>query len=220
MKPCPFNIVRDLPDPIEAWNPSFLKIDSIANYPEVFDWIASRGYDPYAFEKQHDMYYPLQEKMMAGRVIFKVETLYHHAYQAYRFRSEVDPKVFTPKEVKLTDMLYNYNEVVTHKRIFLCEGIFDVARLKSWSISAVALLGAEVSERQNQYLHDSLADEIVFCLDSGLFRKSLKYANRLRKLCSNKVISVLDIEKEGADPDTLTHEEFMEYFEKRTYVPC
>jgi hypothetical protein len=204
--------------PIEAWEQSFRKINSIKDYPEIFDWISSRNYCPYDFEAKHDLYFPEQEGRFYGRVIFKISTLDSWAYLGYRFRNNVEPKTMNPKGVKLSDMLYNYNDARDGKILFVCEGIFDTARLKSWGYNAVSIFGSSVSDRQNYLLSRTKSDEIVFCMDSGTVNKALGFANSLANVCRNKRISVIDILEEGADPDSISENDFIDYYNKRKIV--
>lgn len=217
---CKFGIVKDLHDHIEAWDPdNFTKIVSVKDYPNVFEWLEGRKYDPLEFEKDHDLYYPVQEGIFKDRVVFKVETYYNYAYQAYRISDDLDLKVFTPKEVKLTNLLYGYNRIVTSDDVlFVVEGIFDVARLLTWRFNAVAVMSCAVSDRQNKWLQDTFASEIVLCFDNGMFNKAFKFAKRLKALCPDKEISVMNIEKGGADPDDLGGKEFFSYYLNRVKV--
>jgi DNA primase len=205
-------------DPIEAWEESFVKINSIEDYPEIFNWITSRDYCPYKFEEQHDLYYPEQEGRFYGRVIFKISTLDSWAYLGYRFKQIVEPKTMNPKGVRLSEMLYNYNEARSGRALFVCEGIFDTARLKSWGYSAVSIFGSSVSERQNYLLSRVKSDEIIFCMDNGTLEKSMAFANSLANVCRNKRISVMDLKREGSDPDSIGEEEFIEYYNDRKIV--
>jgi hypothetical protein len=203
---------------IEAWVDSFEKIEDIDKFPTVAEWIEGRNYDPYKFLEQHDLYYPIQEGRFEDRVIFRIETNYNHAYLGYGIHPEVKPKTMNPPKVKLTNMLYNYNDCGFSKVVFVCEGIFDSARLKYYGLSAVSIFGSVISETQNHLISRMRAEEIVICLDNGLYNKSLNFARKLADISTGKTISVIDIEREGADPDELSEDELLYYFSRRKVV--
>jgi len=216
-EPILFNYAPDL-NKIEAWSECFLKIENVEKYSDVFNWLENRGYDPYQFEIEHDLYYPSQFGKYKGRVVFRIETDSNYAYLAYSMDSEIKPKTMNPSGIKLTNLLYNYNNVLEGKVIFVCEGIFDSARLISYGFNAVSIFGSAMSDRQRSLLAKTNAEEIVICLDNGLFEKSIAFAEKLRNDARNKTISVINITKTGADPDDLTEEEILTYYKERTIV--
>jgi DNA primase len=210
--------IAPVADKIEAWEDTFEKIDHITDYPDIYNWIINRGYDPQDFHSQHKLYYPEQVGRFKGRVVFRIETDYNHAYLGYAIDKETQPKTMNPPGVKLSNMLYNYNNAASGKVIFVCEGIFDAARLVSYGLNAVAIFGSVLGNQQMNLLSKTKAGEIVMCLDNGLYNKSITFAKKLSASCRNKTISVIDIKKEGSDPDELSEEEIMDCYVNRTIV--
>lgn len=185
---------------------------------DVCEWIESRGYDPFEFLDQHDLYWPKQIGRWEDRVLFKVSTLMHRAYLAYGIHPEVQPKTVNPPGSVLSKMLYNYNRAYHAETLFVCEGIFDSARLISWGLHAVSVFGVNLSLEQVYLLSKTKAEEIVVLFDEGAEDSSRKALTTLSEYVKSKKLSMMQIEREGADPDDLSDEEFMEYFSKRKFL--
>lgn len=183
---------------------------------DVVDWLENeRGYDPDTFMDQHNLFVPPQTGRWEGRIIFEVRSLMHRAYLAYSIWPTVKPKTINPPGAVLSKMLYNYNEAYSGETIFICEGIFDSARLKSWGLHAVAIFGVNISIDQIYLLSKTKAKEICVLLDNGAEQSAIRICDQLADYIKDKTITFMPIAREGADPDELEEEEFMEYFEDR-----
>jgi hypothetical protein len=206
-----------LGETIDIWPNHCNDLDWRNGFEDVSEWIENRGYDPEEFMDQHRLYWPEQIGRMEGRVLFEVRTLMHRTYLAYAIYPEVQPKTLNPPGAVLSRMLYNYNSVLSSETVFVCEGIFDAARLISWGLSAVALFGVNISIDQVYLLSKLKAKEICVLLDNGADDKAVKVVQTLAEFISHKKISMATIEREGADPDELSEEEFLRYFKKRSF---
>lgn len=190
---------------------------------EVIDWLIRRGYDPDKFMSDHEMFWPVQDFNGFGRVGFRVSSLESSAFQLYTYdKSKQDLKTYNPKGSYLSKLLYNYNNVYKNRdTIFVTEGIFDCARLMSWGLDAVCIFGVNLSEEQIALLYTSECEEICVCLDNGTHSavygsgKSPGIIKNIRSVVKDKYISAINIEKEGADPDSLTRREFLLYYDRR-----
>lgn len=183
---------------------------------DVIDWLDNeRGYDPEAFMDQHNLFVPPQVGKWEGRVLFEVRSLMHRAYLAYSIWPDIKPKTINPPGSVLSKMLYNYNEAYHGETIFVCEGIFDSARLKSWGLHAVAIFGVNISIDQIYLLSKTRAKEICVLLDNGAEEAAAKVCSQLADYIKDKEITFMQIKRQGADPDELAEDEFMDYFEAR-----
>lgn len=184
---------------------------------EVYDWISMvRGYKVKEFLTQHDVWVPPQYKAWEGRVMFIVKTNDDVAYIMYAFDEELENKTLNPTGAVLSRMLYNYNEVKKAKVVFVTEGIFDCARVMSWGYSAVASFGVAVQPGQALLLDDLKAKEICVCFDNGAEEQALKAMIAMDSVLSdNKTITCMTLEREGADPDSISEELFLSYYKKR-----
>lgn len=198
------------------------------------NWIHRRGYDYENFVDMHNIYIPPQQGVMEDRVLFEVLTEGNRAYQAYSL-DESDLKTLNPGGGILSSkMLYKYDlcAKIKPKRVFVCEGIFDVARILSFGFAAVCGFGVYLSKRQTNLLSNLNVDEIVICFDhikSDDQHDGVKeeIANDLMDSVLDKDISIMDINeenylgddfKDGTDPDDLTKEQFLEYWKNRRKV--
>jgi hypothetical protein len=209
----------------EVWHGHFKPLVQTGALPRVKEWLEGRGYDPDQFIEDHELYWPDQYyrnkdgiPIWKDRVVFKVSSLDRVAYLAYAISPDVQPKTRNPPGGVLSSMLYNYNHVQDAQTVFVCEGIFDAARLKSWGVFAVSLFGLSMSERQIYLFSKLKAHEIVFCLDNGTMDVAVKMAKELEPFSGARVISILNIGREGADPDDLTEDEFLHFYSKRKYL--
>lgn len=182
---------------------------------DVKTWLEKRGYNPEEFLEQHVVHGAPHLERYEERVLFEVSTLDHVAHLAYSISPTVQPKTLNPKGNVLSRMLYNYNDAMDSETIFICEGVFDVARLKSWGLSAVATFGVALSAEQVYLLSKTSAKEVCVMLDHGTEDASIKMLQLLSQYILNKEITMVTIEKPGADPDDLAYEELAEYFGKR-----
>jgi hypothetical protein len=204
-----------LGETIDVWPDHVNALDWKNGFDDVCEWLDERGYDPFTFLDQHDLYWPQQLGKFEDRVLFKVSTFLHRAYLAYAIDRNILPKTVNPPGSVLSKMLYNYNRAYYGETIFVCEGIFDSARLMSWGLSAVSVFGVNMSLEQIYLLSKTKAKEICVLFDNGAEDKSVKAVKAIGEYVKHKKISFVPIEREGADPDDLEEDEFLEYFNKR-----
>jgi hypothetical protein len=121
-------------------------------------------------------------------------------------------------------MVYNYNDFHGKNFTFVTEGIFDAARIMSWNLHGVCVFGANMSPEQASIFADlekfnEGPDEVVICFDNGAEKKARSAALKIDGFVGDDLyVSVMDIEKEGADPDEITKDEFLDYFSNRSFV--
>jgi|AntRauTorcE11897_2_1112592.scaffolds.fasta_scaffold02076_5 DNA primase len=193
---------------------------------KVESWIKDiRGYDVDTFLSQHELYIPPQMGQFKGRVLFEVKSDGDRAYLAYAVDRSLERKTLNPSGKILSQMLYNYDRVKNGKILFVCEGIFDSARLLSFEAYATSLFGVNISPRQLRLLADTKAEEIVVCLDHGTEKKARDIATKIGEFAPDKKVSILRINEKhwqmgfpfekGMDPDDLSEEQFLTYFKYR-----
>lgn len=204
-----------LGETIEEYITGSQPVQELDIYDDVVTWLERRGFDPCLFLEQNTLHGVPYQGRYSGRALFEVTTLDHIAYLAYSISPEIKPKTLNPKGNVLSRMLYNYNDAADGSVIFVCEGVFDAARLKSWGLDAVAIFGLNMSVEQVYLLSKTSAKEICLMLDHGTTEKAIEIVKLISQFILNKDITVITIEKEGADPDDLTYEEVSELFSKR-----
>jgi hypothetical protein len=193
---------------------------------EIRQWIQDiRGYDVEDFLDKHNIYVPPQIGRYKGRILFEVKSDGDRAYLAYAVDRSLERKTLNPSGRVLSQMLYNYDRIKNGKVLFICEGVFDSARLMSFGFYATSLFGVNVSPRQLRLLADTKAEEIAVCLDHGTESKAKDIATKIADFAPDKRVSVIRINKKhwkmgfpfekGMDPDDLSEEQFMTYFKHR-----
>lgn len=205
---------------IDVWPHGTIPFEDSDQYGDICDWLYyERGYDPDRFCLEHDVYVCPEYDRFDRRALFMVRTNNQIAYQAYAYDKEVQPKTLNPPGAVLSRMLYNYDEVKTAATVFICEGIFDAARLIEQGFYAVCVFGANLSITQAFLLADLPAEELCVCLDNGADDKAMEMLKKLRKVCGEqKKLSLVSIDVEGADPDSLHEDDFARCFLKRRHV--
>lgn len=189
---------------------------------DVVNWIEhERNYDPGEFLQVHTLFAPPPLEEWESRVVFQVDTNDMTAYQMYAFVPGIKPKTLNPPGEVLSSFLYNYNEVKdSPEPIFVTEGIFDAARLISWGYNAVCTFGTNMSEYQAYLLSRTRSDEIVMLYDNGAENKAKTAVKLLAQHCYEKEITRVHIPIEKADPDMISEEQLLKFYERRTrYVP-
>jgi len=201
---------------VDEWVEGAEPLSWSSQLDDVVDWLENeRGYIPDEFMDQHSLFVPPQVGKWEGRILFEVRSLMNRAYLAYAIWPTIKPKTVNPPGAVLSKMLYNYNEAYHGETIFVCEGIFDSARLKSWGLHSVAIFGVNISIDQIYLLSKTRAKEICILLDNGAEEAAVRVSEQLADYIKDKDISIAFIKRKGADPDELEEEEFMECFEQR-----
>lgn len=186
---------------------------------DIFYWIDfERGFDPDEFLERHDVVFPPQFNEAEDMVCFNVYTKNSKAYQLYRFDNfgEDKPKTKNPEGAKLSRMLYNYNNVLKKRVVFVTEGIFDCARLDSFGFGAVASFGVRLQDYQEYLLHCLKAEEICFAYDGDATEYAVKAGKSLASQ-TDKMITFLDLPKDK-DPDDLYEGQVYELYQERRVI--
>lgn len=200
---------------VKSFPSDAIPLDESDRFDEVCEWLSMvRGFDPDEFMYCHELYTSNQH-YFRGRVLFKVTSEEHETYLAYAYDPTLDRKTLNPPGAELSRMLFNYDDARNGEYIFVCEGIFDAARLVERGLNAVAIFGTNLSLDQVFLLGNSSCDEIIICLDHGTVEASNKIAKMLGQYITNKRISVIDIDVPDADPDILAEEDFIRCFHSR-----
>lgn len=110
-----------------------------------------------------------------------------------------------PSGLPKSSLLYGYHHTVHRlsRGVVLVEGPWGVLRLAQLGIPAVALLGAHLSPKQQNLLHD--LPRVVLLMDGDETGRSA--AKKIRQRLPNS--RVVDL-PEGQDPDDLTNQELVE----------
>jgi len=204
---------------VEAWVDGSIPVVGSEMEASVRAWLEQeRGYDPDGFLDRNPLYVPPQYGAMKNRVLFEVASEENRGYLAYAMSRSVQPKTLNPPGAILSRLLYNYTKVKKGKVLFICEGLFDAARILSWGFHATCIFGVNISKRQLRLIRDAECEEVCVCLDYGTEEASREVAKQVSEFMSYKLTSIIKIEREGADPDELTQSEFLSYYKKRRYV--
>lgn len=183
----------------------------------VWDWLHQRGYNPEKFLEHHSIWWPPQVNEMRDRVVFEVLSDGNRAYLAYTMNlNEKKYKTLNPPNQVLSRLLYNYDNIKEGaKCIFICEGIFDAARLIDYGLDAVCIFGSNISSYQINLLLKKKPQEICVFLDSDATNSALKIVQELNRWTAHLDLSVIFIEEAGKDPDDLSFQEVSKLFKKR-----
>jgi len=97
--------------------------------------------------------------------------------------------------------------------VILVEGFFDLARVKELGFSCVALMGSQLSERQEDLLAVYFK-RVVICLDGDEAGRSGR-DDILKRLGRRMFVRAVDL-PEGEQPDTLRREDLVMLLMKRS----
>lgn len=213
-------------DTVHAWvsgSTLFSRADDAFQY-DVRRWLEKdRGYDPDDFLDTHDLYKPPETShALNGRVLFKVQTGNSNGYLAYAYRDGLDRKTLNPPGSVLSKMLYNYDEAKKNDRMFVCEGVFDAARLMEYGLPAVCTFGVNVSETQESLMLDANLDELCFVFDHGAEEMAHEMAQQISHQDPDLIGSVLTFDEElvdnfepKMDPDDASFADIKRMFKRR-----
>lgn len=209
---------------ISAWVEGSI---SIKNAPETLvqphrAWIETvRGYDWEEFNKIHDLFIPPQYGAYKNRILFSVTCKDDRGYLLYAIEPDIYPKTLNPSGRVLSSMIYQFDRIKNAPVIFICEGIFDAARLLSYGFAATCTFSTNISKAQIQLLSETSAKEICVTYDAGAGDKAKRVARELGEYISDKTISYIRMEpelftidewKDGIDPDEISEEQFTRLF--------
>jgi len=152
-----------------------------------------------------------------NRVLFPVKTLKSETFTAvtslskaqYRRkkiqatkRGEQFRKSLFPKKSFISEVIFGYNIAVNNpKALFLVEGVWDVLRLKSLGLNAVAILGNYISYRQAYLISIMVARRIFIMLDGSVDVILLKrLRSRVADISLDKIVKVCVLPN-GQDPE-------------------
>lgn len=128
-----------------------------------------------------------------------------------RVRNKDNPKwMHQPTNIQTRELLYNYDNAIGKEYVVVVEGITDTWAWHELGIPAVATFGAHLSTEQRNLLIKSGAN-IVLCYDGDdAGREATRTAyEKLMYVANVEVIHLAD----GEDPDNITREELMNYYE-------
>lgn len=117
-----------------------------------------------------------------------------------------------PSHIKVSNILYNYDNAIGQPNVVVVEGITDVWAYHEIGVVAVAIFGSSISDEQKKLLL-RLGSDLTFSFDGDeAGKKVMKQAFELFKNTTNiKAVWM----PEGADPESLKREELKEHYEKR-----
>lgn len=130
-----------------------------------------------------------------------------------RVRNQDNPKwMHQPTNIHTKELLYNYDNAIGKEYVVVVEGITDTWAWHELGIPAVATFGAHLSDEQRNLLIKCGAN-IILCYDgddAGRVATNIAY-KKLQYVANLEVIHLND----GEDPDNITREELMNYYEQR-----
>lgn len=194
----------------------FKKLKHTPLADRFWNYIADRGFDDVEqFVEQYDVHYALTGDYK-DRIIFPLyyhnelityvgRSIYKDAFLRYR-DLEIDKSVRHCKQA-----LWNYDELVGEKILFVCEGLFDAAKLDFYlpvGYNATCLMTKSMTEEQFYLLKDiaPLYEEVRFFLDED----AQKQSNELvKELCFLKNVKNQTLPDGIKDPGELSREQVL-----------
>lgn len=194
----------------------FKKLKHTPLADRFWNYIANRGFDDVEqFVEQYDVHYALIGDYQ-DRIIFPLyyhnelityvgRSMYKDAFLRYR-DLEIDKSVIHCKQA-----LWNYDELVGGKVLFVCEGLFDAAKLDFYlplRYNATCLMTKSMTEEQFYLIKDVAPeyDEVRFFLDED----AQKQSNELvRELCFLKNVKNQILPDGMKDPGELSKEQVL-----------
>lgn len=133
-----------------------------------------------------------------------------------RTKDDGSPKwVHQPRNVRTSDMLYNYDLVKDQPIITVAEGIFDVWAYHEIGVPAVCTYGAHLSDEQYRMLMRTGADIVLSYDGDDAGRKAFsKAAKMLINKCTLYTVNF----NEGEDPESIERSVLRERYESKTKV--
>lgn len=130
---------------------------------------------------------------------------------------DVKNKYLFPKYCDTTKLIWGlFDEYNKNKPIFT-EGIFDAIRLRSYGYNAFSILTNHLSDVQIKMI-EKYFNKVIYIIPDNDNGGKIMINNFLNKLVHKKIIYVIQIEKEGIDPDNCTKEEINRYYKKAKLI--
>jgi len=144
---------------------------------------------------RHCIGYSLQGKY-AARCIIPFYERGKLVYFVARSIVNAKVKILNPpaKFAKKSEVLFNIDFARQHKRVVICEGVFDAMSVGE---NAVCLLGKTISYVQLMKLLSIPAEEFVVMLDADAYKDAIEVAKRINEFDRKVRIAVL----ESGDPN-------------------
>ena len=126
-----------------------------------------------------------------------------------------DPKYLLPRGLQKSRLLFNFHREVQEQpeEVILVEGYFGCARVKELGFPCVALMGSQLSERQEELLGEYFK-RVVICLDGDEAGCSGR-DDTLKRLGRRMFVRAVDL-PEGEQPDTVSREDLVMLLMKRS----
>ena len=156
--------------------------------------------------------------MMQGRICIPVHDD-HGVLVAYAGRWAADDipdgesKYKLPPRFAKSAVLYNLDRVRDAEHLTIVEGYFDVLRLETFGIAAVALMGCTLSVRQEMLLKGSQARSLTVVLDGDAAGRA-GAQDLMHRLSPQFFVRVIPL-PEGSQPDTVPGAELCRLLKER-----
>lgn len=127
--------------------------------------------------------------------------------------NDVPKWIHQPTNIKTSEILYNYDNVIGAIKVVVCEGITDVWAFDEIGVPAVCTYGAKISNEQLKLLL-MLGSDLVFAFDGDeAGRNAQKKAYDMFHLTSN--IEFITFAP-GEDPENIERETLLAYYKTKT----
>lgn len=120
-----------------------------------------------------------------------------------------------PVDLNFGDILYNYDNAVGSAVVVVCEGILDVWAFHEIGVTAVATLGAHITDEQYKLLLMTGAD-IVLAYDGD--KAGREVVSKAKEMFKNKANLSYILFDEGTDPESIDREELNNRYSKRSPI--
>lgn len=117
-----------------------------------------------------------------------------------------------PRGLKVSNTIYNYDNIYSKKEIVVVEGVFDVWAFYEIGLNAGATFGAHLTHQQYTLLLQSGADIVLAYDGDSAGKKATSKAIELLKYTSN--LSLIEFE-DNQDPASLNRKELLSLYERR-----
>ena len=137
-----------------------------------------------------------------NRIILPFECPNGRSFTARSVESYLKPKYLNPPDLR-SHLLYGWQNVTSRGDLVLVEGPFDVVRLISHGLAAVAIFGLSLSHAQKVLLAQAQLSSITVMLDAGVETEAEKIAVSLQQFVGKVYIARLP---SNMDPGETTRE--------------
>ncbi len=191
-------------------NEEIKKVSKFRNFKkETLNFFRLGYVDEITLTKKNNKQYTLYNRLVFPIILNNIQV----GVSLRRTNNKDYPKwSHQPYNIKTSNILYNYDNVLNKKQIVICEGITDVWAFYEINIPAVSIFGTNISYQQYKSLLQISAD-IIFAFDND--KAGINATNKAIKLLTNKAnLSYIQLPL-NKDPENIKREVLLQLYEQR-----